>query len=485
MRVLLLFSMTLACAAVHQDANGFRVEVPAGWSVHALGEGRMVVSSPNPWKFVTVAPVLGRSADCSTALRTTFTNGWGSFPGARNVIVRPAGRGIAVADFEFQNGQNRGAVLCAETGRNSGMFYGMAAPTAEFGAERGRLVSILRSFRYVSTATAETRRAPAPGAALPMEPWREASEGAFTAEKPAGWRAEGGVRRISNNDVRLGYRLIGPDGQAGIVLGDVRLGTCTVAGPGGQQFQNMGPTAGIEWCPYRTGEQAAELYALRLLAQDWGVQGMRILSRRPRPELSQESSQAAAAYGLKVRDSWGEVQFEGTRQGIAITGTVVGFTQFLASVDPNLIVGTYTTQINAFVGGRGQEATYAATIAKIQGSTRWNIQWVMANRASAQRDSQMVMRYLREQGERGQRMFEDRMASVDRRAAGVGDLLSGTVRLRDSQGRQYEAKAGSNYYYLNDEQAKRGGNRDDAVVGSDVSLPVTGVVDLLPLEVIR
>lgn len=445
----------------------------------------MVVSSPNPWMFVIVAPVLGRSGDCVTALRTTFANGWGSFPGARNVNVRPAGRGVAVADFEFQNGQSRGAVLCAETGRNSGMFYGMAAPAAEFGSERRRLVSILRSFRYGSPAAAKSGNTAAPSAALPMEPWREASEGAFTTEKPAGWRAEGGVRRISNNDVRLGYRLISPDGQAGMVMGDVRLGTCTVAGPGGQQFQNMGPTSGIEWCPYRTGEQAAEIYAQRLLTQDWGIQGLRILNRRPRPDLSQESSQAAAAYGLKVRDSWGEVQFEGTRQGASITGKVVGFTQFLASVDPNLMAGTYTTQIYAFLGRRGQEATYAAAIARIQGSVRWNVQWVMANRASAQRDTGMVMRYLREQGERGQRMFEERTASADRRAAAVGDLLSGTVRLRDPQGRQYEAKAGSNYYYLNEGQARQGGRRDDAVVGSDLSLPTTGVVDLLPLEVIR
>ena len=70
------------------------------------------------------------------------------------------------------------------------------------------------------------------------------------------------------------------------------------------------------------------------------------------------------------------------------------------------------------------------------------------------------------------------MASADRRAAAVGDLLSGTVRLRDPEGRQYEAKAGSNYYYLNEQETR--------VVGSDLSLPATdGVIDLRPLEVIR
>lgn len=81
MRVLLLFVASLASASVHQDPSGFRVDVPAGWRVHALGEGRMVVSSPNPWMFVTVAPVCWAAAShCAAALRTTFANGWGSFP---------------------------------------------------------------------------------------------------------------------------------------------------------------------------------------------------------------------------------------------------------------------------------------------------------------------------------------------------------------------------------------------------------------------
>ena len=74
--------------------------------------------------------------------------------------------------------------------------------------------------------------------------------------------------------------------------------------------------------------------------------------------------------------------------------------------------------------------------------------------------------------------YDNRMAAADRRAAGVGDVLSGTVRLRDPEGNQYEAKAGSNYYYLNEQQAR--------VVGSDLPLPGTdGVIDLRPLEVIR
>jgi len=90
-----------------------------------------------------------------------------------------------------------------------------------------------------------------------------------------------------------------------------------------------------------------------------------------------------------------------------------------------------------------------------------------------QRDTEMVRR-------------QDRIASADRRSAAVGDVLSGQVRLRDSEGNQYEAHAGSNYYYLNQQQSRLESNRSNAVLGTDISVPVSsGSIDLRPLEVIR
>lgn len=62
----------------------------------------------------------------------------------------------------------------------------------------------------------------------------------------------------------------------------------------------------------------------------------------------------------------------------------------------------------------------------------------------------------------------------------------GQARLRDNEGNQYEAHAGSNYYYLNEQQSRLESNRSNAVVGTDISVPLSkGSVDLRPLEVIR
>ena len=87
------------------------------------------------------------------------------------------------------------------------------------------------------------------------------------------------------------------------------------------------------------------------------------------------------------------------------------------------------------------------------------------------------------QAENQQRAFWDRMASADQRAAAVGDVLSGTVRLTDGEGNTYQAPAGSNYYFQSKALARTAGTKDGTVVGSDV-YPAP-LVDLKPLEVIR
>jgi hypothetical protein len=90
---------------------------------------------------------------------------------------------------------------------------------------------------------------------------------------------------------------------------------------------------------------------------------------------------------------------------------------------------------------------------------------------------------MRAQGESQQKAFWDRMAASDRRTAAVNDILGGTVRLTDGQGNNYQAPAGSNYYFQDLNAARTAGKPDDAVVRADVY--PSPLVDLRPLEVIR
>jgi hypothetical protein len=115
---------------------------------------------------------------------------------------------------------------------------------------------------------------------------------------------------------------------------------------------------------------------------------------------------------------------------------------------------------------------------------QWNMQWVMANRAAGARDTEMVRRYLSYQAQLGQQMYENRMAAADRQAAGVGDVIPGTVRLQDAEGNKYTARAGSNYYFFDEDAGRTARDPNDAVVGRDLWKDA-GAVDLRPLEVIR
>jgi hypothetical protein len=191
---------------------------------------------------------------------------------------------------------------------------------------------------------------------------------------------------------------------------------------------------------------------------------------------------ASAGLG-SFQHAYGEVRFRATRQGQPVEGTMLGMTRMLWSPDRNLLAGNYTVEVKGFAGPAGSGALLARIGGHIEGTWEHNYQWIVANRQASARDQSAVMSYLRSSGEAQQKAFWDRMDASGRRAEAVGDLLSGRVRLSDGQGNQYEAKAGSNYYFYDEQAGRVAGRRDDAVVGTDV-YPSPGV-DLRPLEVIK
>ena len=305
---------TTAAASIHEDPQGFRVALPEGWRVLKLERGQVAMTSPDQAEFTVVVPIVSRGRDCASELRAALAGGWAVFPKPGAVTVSQAGRGLALAGFEFRGGQSRGALLCAETGQRSAMIYGLAAPAPVFEGRRKALLAILRSFRYQNMpaggAAGQPQQTVAP---MALETWQEQTESAFTAQKPSGWRPTGGVLRISNGDVRVGVGLASPDGRSSFTIGDVRLNKCLIPGT---SFRPPGPPgAGVDWCPYRNGEQVAEMYVQRMAAE-WRVEGLRITGRRPRPDLTDPANQAVARMGgANYRYSYGEVSFSGTRGG--------------------------------------------------------------------------------------------------------------------------------------------------------------------------
>src|SRR5437016_3174231 len=103
----------------NQDARGFQVNLPPGWQARKLNGGEVVIASSNPAEWVMVAPLLAQAEPCAISLRKNLTGGWRAYPDVKDLNLRVVRQGLVLADFYFQAGQSRGAVLCADTGPRS------------------------------------------------------------------------------------------------------------------------------------------------------------------------------------------------------------------------------------------------------------------------------------------------------------------------------------------------------------------------------
>ncbi|WP_321471657.1 hypothetical protein [uncultured Paludibaculum sp.] len=473
-----LFVMT-GMATEHRDDSGFSVNVPDGWQVRKYDGGAVTIQGPSPSKFVLVLPILGRTKDCATSLRMNLTGSWPVFPAVSDLAIEPGNRS-AVARFLFHNRQSRGAVLCAETSNRTGMIYGIAAPAQEFAREQPVMTDILRSFKYGGTAASS---AGAPAAALPrMTKWREQNEGAFVIPIPEGWHVQGGIRRISNTDVRGGIRVWSPDGASLIQFNDVRLDKVLVPGRQGMPAAQLG--AGWRAGPHQSGLQMAEWYLRQIWTSELSLSGLTIVSRQDRPDLSSQADQVPRSMGVHgFQHLFGEVSFRATRNGRPVEGRLLGMTRMLWSQSPDLLGGNFETEIKGYMGPAGSGGTLARIGGYMEGNCEHNYQWVAANRQAAAQDVRNTLNQMHASAEMQQKAFWDRMAASDQRREAVNDVLGGRVRLTDGQGNQYEAKAGSNYYFYDVQAGRTAGRPNDAVVGADV-YPAP-IVDLRPLEVLR
>jgi hypothetical protein len=361
------------------------------------------------------------------------------------------------------------------------MFYALAAPAVTYAQEVPAMVAVLRSFRYGGASRPASAAAAGPAVLPRMVPWQEPHELAYTMQVPEGWRIAGGLTRLDASHARSGVEIASPDGQAVLRFGDPRLATCTVPGQG---MASMPSSGGLNLCRYQTGRQAGELYLQRTLAREWGVEGLQVISSADRPDLSQAADRGPAQFGLQVKNAFAEIHFRGTRRGAPVEGALLANTQFMASAQgQNVVLGTYATDVNGFLAPPGRVPELAAISGQVVASTRWSVEWYQREQRIGADLARRTLAMMHAQGEEQQRAFWARMDASDRRREAVNDILGGTVRLSDGEGHVYDAKAGSNYYFIDPNEARRAGRPNDSVVGSD--LYPAPLVDLRPLEVIR
>ncbi|HWT06003.1 MAG TPA: hypothetical protein VN224_09630, partial [Xanthomonadales bacterium] len=419
------------------------MNLPPGWHAVSRGAGHVVISSPDPLEYADVRPVLQRTSDCATTLRQALA----STAGLGDLHVAQTGRGVAVARFFVRSGAGRGAVMCAETSRSVGMLYGAVVPANAFAREWPTVMSVLRSFAYQSRERAGAHSArTAPAALPPLQSWREPNERAFVMSVPAGWQVHGGIHRLDATHYTSGVEALSPDGVSGVRIGDSRVGQCTVPGPG---MNNMPPAQGtMQFCPASTAGQVGTLYLRGLLARDLGLSAIRI-DAVPRADLARRAEAIPASFGLRVHCTVEELRFRASRRGSPVGGAVVvGTTLFDAVRGQNYLVGTLSSTIQSFWGPPERFGTLARLTGAMQASMQTNpVWWEQTQRINAE-ITRRTLAQMHSEAQNAQQASWDRMAAADRRSESVGYLLSGTSRLSDGQGRTYEAKAGSNYYFL-------------------------------------
>ncbi len=352
------------------------------------------------------------------------------------------------------------------------MLYGGVVPANAFAREWPTVVAVLRSFAYQPRSSGSHVRGEAENAFPPLQRWSEPNERAFVMGVPAGWQVHGGIHRLDATHYTSGVEALSPDGVSGVRIGDSRVGQCTVPGPG---MNNMPPAQGtMQFCPATTAEQVGALYLRGLLARDLGLSSIQI-DAVPRADLARRAEAIPASFGLRVHCTVEELRFRASRGGSQVSGAVVvGTTLFDAVQGQNYIVGTLSSTIQSFWGPPERFGTLARLTGAMQASMQMNpVWWEQTQRINAE-ITRRTLAQMHSEAQNAQQASWDRMAAADRRSESVGYLLSGTSRLSDPQGNTYEAKAGSNYYFL---------GANGTVVGTNTWPSST--VDLQQLAVIR
>jgi hypothetical protein len=463
----------------HQDPAGFSVQKPAAWQVQAGAAGEIAVTDPRGTAAALVrARVVPARADLAQWLQQHYA---ATEPGLYNVrMLKTEGRGPQVAHAAFDYGSNvfqgRASVIAVRHGDMATLFVAAAA-RSDFAQRLPELTRILDSVRFGGAQSAQGGDGAAPQRsqqAFQFVRWTDPFEQAFSADLPAGWRTEGGLRRSTWN-VRLAFSSTSPDGAMHLFSGDLTVPRMfiepnpTITSLGYREGQVMGQGGPDGQMILRF--QSAEAYGAQLARSRFGAQ---VTGTHPRPDLAEiarrnpllqrgASAASAADVEFKLRDGRIGVLTLTTFGGTGMAGANVGSTWWADGV-------------HGFIAPATSAATAAGAMARMLTSARENPQWAAAEAGHQSRMTQQYQTYLRWSQDVQQKTIAQRWQADEVRQRGVRDMLGGTVRLQDpGTGEHFEASAQDRYYFR-----VRGADRP-TVIGSDTDFKPVRDLDLTRL----
>jgi hypothetical protein len=431
-----------------RDPHGFEIEHPAGWTVEATNDMRIVVRSQDGASLVAIAPFVRGGTTCRQYLAQSI-GASAVFPHAQvaNITQRRQQPDEAVAAFTFRGGQSRGAAMCSLY-RGSGMMFAIAAPAAQYDRQKEDLVHIVRSLSFAQAPANSGAAAPRPH--VQYTRFTDPREGSFFLDIPAGWRTEGGLLRRSAIDVTAGVRAVSPAGDSTMFLGDEQLMSCVTP----ESFGGMphGPEGSAYGGMIILRYQPPQVFAMNYLGQlsrRYGVTGIQVRDRRERPDLSEPANRQAAQYNANpmgaTRYANSELSFSGQRNG----RPVAGYLLVMITAVPWMNRGVrWTPSVMGFVAPMDQGRQMQEILWHSAFSAQANPQWVAAQQQTTMATSKIFVQSSHAVDDIITKSYWSNQAINDRVAQSGSDARRGLVRLRDpDSGEEFTAAAGHNYYY--------------------------------------
>lgn len=458
----------------HRDAAGFTLHKPADWRVQAGAPGEIAVTDPRGTAAALVrARVVPPRADLAPWLQQQYAATEAGLYGVRMLKVEAIGAQVARAAFDYGSNvfQGRASVIAVRHGDMATLFVA-AASRAEFAQRLPDLTRILDSLRFGADPGGKAALPPRAPSNLQYVRWIDPYEQAFSAELPAGWRTEGGLRRSTWN-VRLAFTSTSPDGTMQLVSGDLSVP---------RLFIEPNPT--IQSLGYREGQvigqggpegqtvlrfQSADALGSQLVRSRFGAQ---VTATRPRPDLVeiarrnpllQLGSSAATAADIEFRLRDGRI-------GVLTLST------FGAAGAGQVGASWWADGVHGFIAPAASASIAAAALGRMLATARENPQWAAGEAEHQRRMSTQYQAYLRWSRELQQKTIAERWQADEARQRGVRDILGGTVRLRDpTTGESFEASAQDRYYF------RVKGADPPSAIGSDTDVKPVRDLDLTRL----
>lgn len=418
---------------------------PPGWQVQDRGAGTFIVFLPGtgdmaqalvyvkPQRFSAqrgVADVLGRLPQDEATL----------FPQARiarATVLGPAQglhaplqgvRGELAFTVAGQAGVGEALVWGAG---GTGTLAVISAVEPLWPAVRATLLQILQHFRYLPPGAAGLQ-APAQATAVPMVPWSDPREGAFTVPVPSGWQVAGGMIRPNPFVYKPEVVVASPDGAIQVRVGDAEVPNYTepITVPGIGQMAEGGIGAGaLVAMHYRPGHQfLTQLY----LPYRYGAVGQ--LQVQDLPAVAERAFRLQPpAPPMRGRADAGAVRFVLASPAGPRVAWFLVITRLEAA--PGLNAAWYISMADliGYVCAPGHEMRAQAVLAEMVRGFRWNPRWLQSQYRADARLADAVQEYNREMNAIYAGMAAGRAAGMAAAQAPQTDQPLGIIELRNAE----------------------------------------------------